>query len=450
MTDFAANKSSLLVLFLVVFIDLLGFAIVLPLLPIYADELLADDLYTKAQEGWIIGLLMASFSAVQFIFLPLWGRVSDVIGRRPVLLIGLAGSAVCYTGFGIATEYRSLTWIFLTRIGAGVAGATISTAQAYIADSTTAGRRASGMALIGAAFGLGFAFGPLIGAAGFIDFTGTISALSSGELTIQVTAAATRLSARVGYIAATLSGIALLIGIFKLPESLKRDRAQAEGHPRRKWLDLSALRNAIAVPSIAMLMLTSFVAVFSFANFESTLALLLAENSAGANTARSDDPHDLVPIFLMFAYVGFVLTVAQGFLVRRLAKVVSEGKLAAAGAVISMAGFALLAWYSDGGGQALLLFALAVVVVGFAFLPPNLQSLISRRTDPAQQGGILGLGQSVSALARILGPLLGIRLFKSHSAYPYWAAMTLMVLAVLLVGVATRGGKDYVESNPKS
>src|SRR5580698_7424400 len=125
------RRGSLLVIFLTVFVDLLGFGMVIPLLPIYAEQ------FTLDESGLMLGLLMASFSAMQFLFAPLWGRLSDRVGRRPVLMIGLAGSVVFYTLFGIATVWESIAWLFVARIGAGVAGATISTAQAYIADSTS-------------------------------------------------------------------------------------------------------------------------------------------------------------------------------------------------------------------------------------------------------------------------------------------------------------------------
>jgi len=153
--DKAGRPGSLLVIFLTVFIDLLGFGIVLPLLPLYADQFGTDT------SGFVIGMLMAIFSIMQFIFAPLWGALSDRIGRRPVIIVGLVGSVVFYTLFGIATIYESLPWLFITRIGAGIAGATVSTAQAYIADTTDNENRARGMALIGMAFGLGFTLGPL-------------------------------------------------------------------------------------------------------------------------------------------------------------------------------------------------------------------------------------------------------------------------------------------------
>ena len=151
--------SPLLIIFITVFIDLLGFGIIIPLLPFYAEHFGASAL--------IVGLLSSSFSLAQFLFAPFWGRLSDRIGRRPVILIGLLGSALSYAFFALAT---SLPMLFVARSLAGIAGANIPTAQAFIADTTTAETRARGMGLIGAAFGLGFIFGPAIG--GFLSHWG--------------------------------------------------------------------------------------------------------------------------------------------------------------------------------------------------------------------------------------------------------------------------------------
>src|SRR5262249_51246571 len=161
-----ARKRALLIVFLVVFIDLLGFGIVLPLLPLYATELI-DPLFPTGGglrwlRGVVLGALMSSFSLMQFFFAPYWGRVSDRIGRRPILLLGLAGSVVFYALFGIASIVGGalgLALMFVARIGAGIAGATIATAQAVIADCTPSEKRASGMAIIGMAFGFGFTLG---------------------------------------------------------------------------------------------------------------------------------------------------------------------------------------------------------------------------------------------------------------------------------------------------
>src|SRR4051812_16422012 len=212
------RRGSLVVIFLTVFIDLLGFGMVLPLLPIYAKQ------FTSDKSGLLIGLLMASFSAMQFLFAPMWGRLSDRIGRRPVLMIGLAGSIVFYTMFGLATMWRNLVGLFVSRIGAGIAGATIPTTQAYIADTTSLQERAKGMALIGAAFGVGFTFGPLFG----------YLALPSGEGDP---------GPGPGFAAAALSAVALALAYFKLPESLNEKSAKAS----RRLFDVSALMKAIEI-----------------------------------------------------------------------------------------------------------------------------------------------------------------------------------------------------------
>jgi DHA1 family tetracycline resistance protein-like MFS transporter len=399
------RRGSLLVIFLTVFIDLLGFAMVLPLVPIYAQQFSTDE------GGWTIGLLMSSFSMMQFLFAPLWGRLSDRIGRRPVLIIGLLGSTIFYTLFGLASAWHSLTWLFITRIGAGIAGATISTAQAYIADTTTLQTRARGMALIGAAFGLGFTFGPLIGAFSLPSANAVASPWP-------------------GYAAGILSGIALLLAIVLLPESLQPGR-RTEHHD---WLDLGSFGEALSTPTIPAILLVSFISVVSFGGFETTLSLLL--KGPGFNL-------ELRHVFYYFAYIGLTLTLAQGVLVRRLATRVSERSMATAGAVVSLVGFGLLVLASSAGSLPLLLVASAVEVTGFALMTPSLQALISRRSDPAKQGRILGISQSVSALARILGPLFAIPLFKAATSYPYLAAIGLMLVALVTLTLGVRGGGDY-------
>ena len=197
-----ARKISLGIVFATVSIDLLGFGLVMPLLPIYAREFSSNYSYF-GQVLVNIGL-MVSFSTMQFLFAPLWGRVSDRIGRRPVLLMSLAGSTLFYALLGLGSAWRSLAWMITARIGAGIAGATIPTAQAYIADVTPAQQRTKGMALIGAAFGLGFTLGPLVGAAAvWMDWTAGPHGMSPMP----------------GYVASLLSATALTVALFKLPES---------------------------------------------------------------------------------------------------------------------------------------------------------------------------------------------------------------------------------------
>jgi MFS family permease len=401
----------LFIIFLTVFIDLLGFGMVIPLLPIYADQ------FTLDKSGVTLGLLMASFSAMQFLFSPLWGRLSDRIGRRPVLLVSLFGSIAFYTLFGLATIWKSLTLLFVARIGAGIAGATISTAQAYIADSTSLEKRPKGMALIGAAFGMGFTFGPLFG---FL-------------------AAPTRDAEPgpwPGFAAALLSALAFALAIFLLPESL-RPGINREERLRASW---SAWREALGVPSIGFLLIATFVCIFSFANFETTLSLLL---KGSAHFAQSLFGFSWKEVCLTYAFIGLTLSIVQGGIVRRLAGKLSEGKLAGSGAFMQVIGFCLMLSAARQVSVPLMFAALIAVVSGFAFLQPNLQSLLSRRSDPSKQGLILGIGQSVSALARIAGAYIGIPLLGRGVTVPYVMAAILMSLGLILVWVAANTGRDY-------
>jgi MFS family permease len=420
------RKGSLFVLFLTVFIDLLGFGIVIPLLPLYGRYFSGTD----EARAWVLGMLMASFSAMQFLFAPIWGRLSDRVGRRPVLMFGLLGSVVFYTLFGLATVWESLALLFVARIGAGICGATISTAQAYIADVTSLEDRPKGMALIGAAFGLGFTFGPLFGALAFPTGTETPTAMP-------------------GYLAAGLSVLALIVAYWRLPESLRPDSRTAA----HAWIDLAALRQAVATPSIGWLLLASFVCVLAFGNFETTLSLLLRGEDAGpvADQAMGEPQgrpatafhFSFREIFYTFSFIGLMLMIVQGGVVRRLAGRVSEAALAAIGAALELAGFAMMVEAIETASTTWLFLALAFVVGGFAFLTPSINSLLSRRSDPAWQGAILGLGQSVTALARILAPVVGMQLFHRGESLPFWVGGALMAAAGGLVLIAARRGTDY-------
>src|SRR5262245_15196989 len=216
----AAPRAALLTVFLVVFIDLLGFGIVLPLLPRYSEKLLEPAGIERQLHGLVTGCLLAVFSLMQFIFAPIWGRISDRVGRRPILLMGLAGSVVFYSLFGYALSLPpqteaplALALLFVARTGAGIAGATISTAQAVIADCTSPQKRKHGMALIGAAFGIGFTFGPLLGAGSLRLFP--------------------HQHAVIGYTAAGLSLVALGLGLLLLPETRRPGGPVVE----RRWLN---------------------------------------------------------------------------------------------------------------------------------------------------------------------------------------------------------------------
>jgi MFS family permease len=414
-------RSALLIVFLVVFIDLLGFGIVLPLLPLYGDDYLKALFGGAGKDtpkgGMILGLLMSSFSLMQFIFAPIWGRVSDRVGRRPIILLGLGGSVVFYALFGYASDLPAesaaglaLILLFATRIGQGVSGATIATAQAVIADCTTPDKRRHGMALIGAAFGIGFTFGPLLAAGALALFPEYRGAT--------------------GYVAAGLSFVALLLGLKKLPETRSLRSAPVD----RKWIDLGAIRSALFRPVVGPVVLTFFLATLGFGAFETTLAMM-NRDLLGLPDKRN---------VLLFAYVGFVLMLTQGLIYRRLAKRVTETTFMALGIVFMGGGVAFLGWVNwhkaEGGNEfgvllALLMAGMSFAVVGFAFLTPSAQALVSRGTPKDKQGEALGVNQSAAAMARILGPIFGLTLYKATPEhllpYAFGAALLLAMLPMI-------------------
>lgn len=411
-----SSRTPLLIIFITVFIDLLGFGIVLPLLPRYAAHFEAS--------GRTLGLLMASFSAMQFLFAPLWGRVSDRVGRRPILILGLAGSTFFYSVFGYATSLGVdgrlfglgvLPWLFICRIGAGIAGATIPTAQAYIADVTGPQERAKGMALIGAAFGIGFTFGPLLGWA-------FLPAAGEGAQSVP--------SSAPGYVASVLSGLAMLSAIFLLPESLQPGAIGTA----RQWFDVSSFKRAIVNPAMALILFTIFLTTFAFGQFESTLSLLTSY------LGLTDNDN-----YVCYAYVGFVLTLSQGLIVRRVVPRLGEVMMCRAGTALMTLGLVLIGLSARENSTKMLYWVLPIVVVGFSSVTPSLQSLLSRHTSAADQGGVLGVGQSMSALARILGPWLGMTLIGDDVkrmgetiAWPYWTGAGMMALSILLTLVLRR------------
>jgi len=382
---------SLAVIFATVFIDLLGFGIVIPLLPFYAEHFGGSAL--------TVGLLAVSFSLAQFVFVPLWGRWSDSVGRRPIILIGLLGSFITYVLFGLA---QSLVWLFVARTFAGVAGGTIATAQAYVADSTTPENRAKGMGIVGAAFGLGFIFGPAIG--GFLSQWG---------------------HAAPPLFAAALSLANFAAAWFYLPESLKR--TPGEGVPVRRSR-IQALERALARPCMPVLLVVYFVVVTAFAGFEATFALF-SEHRHGYTAGT---------IGYLFAFVGVIMAVVQGGLVGRAVRLFGERALVAAGILTVGVGFVLLPLGATKTG---LLLALAVISVGMGLNGPAMTALVSKLSDSHDQGGMLGLTQSLGSLARMVGPAWGGFLFdRFGETSPYVSSSALMLVAFVVsaVGLSRR------------
>ena len=406
----SGSKLPLLIIFVTVFIDLLGFGIVLPLLPRYGKYYLATS--------WQLGLLSASFSAMQFLFAPLWGRVSDRVGRRPILLLGLLGSTCSYALFSYVSNFKHgdvwlgldvLSWLFVSRIAAGIAGATIPTAQAYIADSTEQKDRGKGMALIGVAFGIGFVFGPLI-----------------GVFSLRLDGAP---DWRPGAVAASLSGVAFLFALFKLPESL-RSGAQAAFKPK----GFQGLSRILGRSDLLLLMFTMFLTTLAFGQLETTLSLLTDAIGMGGKSN-----------YMVFAYLGMILLISQGVLVRRLISKLGEYRMALLGAVLMTAGLPLiaLAGWSHSSGQ--LYLVIPLTVMGFAALNPSLQASLSLRVSDHEQGEVLGWGQSASAMARVLAPVSGNYLFGLSAMYPYLAGGVFMAIGLVCVCRTGRGAIPAAE-----
>jgi len=386
-----AKQRPLLSIFLTVVIDLLGFGIVLPLLPLYGRDFGASHV--------TLALIFISYSGMQFLSAPLWGRLSDRIGRRPVILIGLLGSLASYTLFAVAALQSALVLLFVSRIVAGVFGGTIATAYAYIADVTTAQERGRGMALIGMSFGIGFTLGPAIGGLGHWIHPGAP-----------------------GFIAAAFSLTAFLFAWRRLPEPERHVPAA-----RRNWLDWDALRGAMSVVGVGRILTLGFLAVTCFAMMESTLGLLGKEFFG----------FSYWQVGLLFTYLGFFSAVAQGLLVRRYMHQVGEGRFVVLGTTtlaVGLLGLGLapsLLW---------LMLVAPLAVIGFAMITPSLNSLLSRRSGATVQGGVMGVNQSLQSLARIVGPLIGLPLFGIHVPLPFWAATGIMLfsfaLALRLLGQA--------------
>ena len=390
--------SPLVIIFVTVFIDLIGFGIIIPLLPFYAE--------TFGATAIAVGLLSTSFSLMQLLFAPVWGRLSDRHGRRPIILIGLLGSAVSYVAFGLAT---SLAALFAARILSGIAGANIPTAQAFIADSTPPEGRAKGMGLLGAAFGLGFIFGPAIG--GFMSQWGY---------------------AAPAFFAAALSFVNFVAAWFLLPESLPRERRGVRRQGR-----IAVFREALSRPGLGLVLAVYFLVMTAFASFEAMFALFTAARFGfGATT-----------IGYLFAAVGAVLAFVQGVLVGRVVPRVGERRLVplavfVMGSALALQGLApSVPW---------LVAAVLLLTVGMGFHNPSIMSIVSRLAARTDQGSTLGLSQSIAALARIVGPVWGGLMFDRFGpAMPlYTAAMLMLAAGLLAVGVFRALGRSAPEPEP--
>ncbi len=400
------RKPSLLVVWLTVFIGLIGFGIVVPLVPVYGLRYGAN--------GFVIGIIIAAHSAFQFLTAPFWGRLSDRIGRRPVLLISTLGAAFAYALFAVSSVLENpvlaLWLLVLSRAFAGACGGNIVVAQAYIADISPRAVRSQRMGLIGMAFGLGFIFGPIMGGV-------SLKYLShSGP----------------GWVAAGFCAVNFLLALFLLTES-----RQPTSEPVIQRPQLAQWAHTLRTPQIGLLIGVFFLATFCFSCFESTLPLLV---SAHFQLAVQSDATAVTMVYL-FAYCGLIGVVVQGGLIGRLVQRLGEPRLIAFSLVITAVSLAVLPFIKGadqlsgpilfqraGGAWWVMLAALGGLSVGANLTRPPLFGLLSNLTHEQEQGANIGVAQGAGSLARILGPLFGTTTLDYLPALPYLICTGLLLV----------------------
>ncbi len=353
------KKASLSVIFLTVFIDLMGFGILIPILPTFASKELGIS-------DFEIGIIIAVYSLVQFLFNPLLGKLSDRIGRRPVIIVSLLFTVCSYVLFSLSKTFFLL---LLSRILGGFGGSNIGVAQAYIADVTSKEERSKGMGLIGAAFGLGFVFGPMIG--GFLSEYGYDIA---------------------GLGAAGFSFLAFLFAVFALPES-NFNRAVSKKF-EIKLFDINFTKKTIKRPVIGTMIILFFIIVFSMANIYGTFSLIAYK------VYHFSDKQ----IGYLFGMIGIIGAIIQGGGIRYLSVIFSDRTLILMGTICMTIGLGMIPYGQNFIGVAIIA---SVLAIGTGMLQPTILSLISRYSPDKEQGAILGLNQSASSFARVLGPLWG-------------------------------------------
>ncbi len=409
------KKPSMLVVFLTVFIDLVGFGVVVPLVPLYSRDFGA--------QGLVIGLIFAAYSAMQFVFAPIWGRLSDRHGRRPILLMSTAGACLSYVLFALASglaNHTAALWLMIaSRLFAGICGGNITVAQAYIADITPPENRSKRMGLIGMAFGLGFIFGPIFGGLGlkFFGLTGP------------------------GWIASVFCAANFVLAYCILAESLKPTSEHVRPRPHLdQWL------HTLSRPQVGLLVIIFFLATFCFSCFETTLPLLVSDHFH--LNIQGVDPAETTTIVYLFAFCGIIGAVVQGGAIGPLVKRCGEPKLISLSLLLTGLSLVLLPYLKGttefsalglfrraGWPWAELLFVLAILSVGTSLTRPPVFGLISNLTPAHEQGATIGVAQGAGSLARILGPVFAAASYAHTPALPYLVCGAVAVGTGLLAAV---------------
>jgi multidrug resistance protein len=405
------RKPSLLVIFLTVFIDLVGFGIVVPLTPMFSRDFGAS--------GWQLGFVIASYSVMQFIFSPIWGKLSDRHGRRPILLISTAGAVVSYVIFALALHWGHLWMLLASRLFAGACGGNITVAQAYIADISKPEERSKRMGLIGMAFGLGFIFGPAIGGVA-LKFFG---------------------AAAPGWAAAGLCALNLMLTYAILAESRQPDSTPVADRPRfAQW------GHTLTQPKIGLLILVFFLATFAFSCFECTLPLLVNDNFK--LNFSIENVTSATTVISLFVFCGLIGAVIQGGLIGRLVKALGEPKLIAVSLVITGISLLLLPVIKGDGELKWLsvlkladspwlkmLGALLLLSIGSSLTRAPLFGLLSNLAPANEQGATIGVAQSAGSLARIFGPMFASTLYAYHAPLPYFICGGIAIVTGFVAGL---------------
>ncbi len=391
-------KGALAIIFFIVFMDLLGFGIIIPLLPLFAKDYNASPLS--------VGLIFSIYSACQFLASPILGALSDRVGRRPVLVLSQLGSSIGYLLLGIVMTVHwqhpqyALRLIYLSRLIDGLSGGNISTAQAYISDVTTAKNRAKGLAVLGAAFGIGFALGPALGA-GLVALNPALP----------------------GYFAAAMSFGAMLQTYFRLVEARRHGSAESVS-----WLHPSRFMPILRHSRLVQMLLIGFISMAAFVMLESMTAIFL-------NDSRTFSFRDW-QVGLYYTYLGLLITGVQGGLIGRLTARFGEWPLSISGPIFVAVGMALLAVVGYKPLFILLLVGGALSAIGRSLQTPTLYALISHAADEKQQGLIFGLNQGLASIARVIGPVIAGAIFKIWIGAPFaLAAMILLIAALWTLGL---------------
>lgn len=376
-----SNKSRLAIIFFTVFLYLVGFGVVIPIIPLLSRNFGATALQT--------GLLLSVYSLMQFLFSPFWGRLSDRVGRRPILLFCLVGEALSYIIFAQA---RTLEWLFIARILAGFFGASLSTASAYISDITPKHERSKGMALIGAAFGLGFVFGPALGG-GLAVWGHAINAEPHFDTSFAA------------YWVAGLCFANFLFGLKFLTESLSEKSESAEKKKR-----FSVMWHYLNVKTVGTLMSVFLLSSLAMSAMEATLILFMGEKFGW----------DIKQVSFGFAYIGIIIVFTQGFLVRRLLPKWGERKVLRLGLALFAAGLTCIAVSVNIPMMAV---AMTLLSLGNGLSNPSILGSISLLSDPKEQGAVMGVTQSMASLGRIIGPAIGGALYGYVAVTsPFWVS----------------------------